>query len=157
FSLFPCTLLPRVEHISTGHVVDDAMRRRAKYLGHLPRGCLISFLECDWTDIVPAEILQQFAEDIERRRKHNRDKATQEERLRQQAERLEAAAIRNTGVPRYDPILDDVEPVKVGFSDADFIPLGGSTDNGASAASTTPPDPRPGFTQLANLSTSPST
>ncbi|PKS05776.1 hypothetical protein jhhlp_007605 [Lomentospora prolificans] len=148
FSLFPSTLLPRVEHISTGHVVDDAMRRRAKYLGHLPRGCLISFLECDWTDIVPVETLEQFADEIERRRKRNRDKATQEERLRQQAERLEAAAIRNTGVPRYDPILDDVEPTKVDFSDADFLPLGGTAS--------TPPEPRPGFAQLATLSTSPS-
>ncbi|CAI4212243.1 unnamed protein product [Parascedosporium putredinis] len=139
FSLFPCTLLPRVEHISTGHVVDDALRRRAKYLGHLPRGCLISFLECDWTDIVPAETLEQFADEIERRRKRNRDKATQEERLRLQAERLEAAAIRSTGLPRYDPVLDDVDTARVDFSEADFCPW-----------------PRPGFSQLVGLSTSPS-
>ena len=157
FSLFPCTLLPRVEHISTGHVVDDAMRRRAKYLGHLPRGCLISFLECDWTDIVPGEILEQFADDIEKRRKRNRDKATQEEKLRQQAERIEAAAIQKT-IPRYEPMSirhDDGEPTKVDFSDADFLPLG--VGGGAAAASTTPPEPRAGFAQLANLSTSPST
>lgn len=159
FSLFPCTLLPRVEHISTGHVVDDALRRRAKYLGHLPRGCLISFLECDWTDIVPAETLEQFADEIERRRKRNRDKATQEERLRLQAERLEAAAIRSTGLPRYDPVLDDVDTARVDFSEADFLPLGGGAGASGPASggtASTPPEPRPGFSQLVGLSTSPS-
>ncbi|KEY66747.1 hypothetical protein S7711_06793 [Stachybotrys chartarum IBT 7711] len=149
FSTFPSTLLPRVEHISTGHVVDDTLRKRAKYLGHLPHGCVISFLECDWTDIVPAEILESFAEDIERRRKRNRDKATQEERERIQAERIEAAALRNvTGRRRSSVPLDDDRPPTMDFSE--FLPLG--SHSGAS-----PPDPRPGFDTLASMSTSPST
>jgi hypothetical protein len=149
FSTFPSTLLPRVEHISTGHVVDDAVRKRAKYLGHLPRGCVISFLECDWTDIVPAETLQSFAGEIERRRKRNRDKAVQEERERMQAERLEAAALRSsTGVRRTTEPLDEDNPPSVDLSD--FQPLTGHAD-------ATPPDPRPGFSTLASMSTSPST
>ncbi|KAL2162395.1 hypothetical protein VTH06DRAFT_7308 [Thermothelomyces fergusii] len=153
FSAFPSTLLPRVEHISTGHTVDDALRKRAKYLGHLPRGCLISFLECDWTDIVPPEILDTFSEEIERRRKRNREKATQEERERLQAERLEAAALR--GARRNFGAADEVT---VHFGNAgldepvvdmnDFIPLG--------AEGTSPPNPRTGFSSLSNISTSPS-
>jgi hypothetical protein len=153
FSAFPSTLLPRVEHISTGHVVDEGLRKRAKYLSHLPRGCLISFLECDWTDIVSSEILATFSDEIERRRKRNREKAIQEERERLQAERLEAAAIRdarrNFGAAE--------EGVTVRFGNAglneppvdmnDFLPLG--------AESTTPPNPRPGFSPLADMSTSP--
>lgn len=154
FSGFPSTLLPRVEHISTGHVVDEGLRKRAKYLGHLPRGCLISFLECDWTDIVSPEILATFADEIERRRKRNREKATQEERERLQAERLEAAAIRDAR--RNFGAID--EGVTVRFGNAgldeprvdmnDFIPLG--------ADSTTPPNPRAGFSSLSDVSTSPS-
>ncbi|KAK1750817.1 hypothetical protein QBC47DRAFT_352232 [Echria macrotheca] len=154
FSAFPSTLLPRVEHISTGHVVDDALRRRAKYLGHLPYGCLISFLECDWTDIVPSDILETFADEIERRRKRNKDKAAQEERERLQAERLEAAALRGS---RRNYGLDD-EEVTVRFGNTipedkpidinDFIPLG--------AESSTPPNSRVGFGHLADVSTSPS-
>ncbi|KAK3906733.1 hypothetical protein C8A05DRAFT_11527 [Staphylotrichum tortipilum] len=154
FSSFPSTLLPRVEHISTGHVVDEALRKRAKYLGHLPRGCLISFLECDWTDIVSPEILATFADEIERRRRRNKEKATQEERERLQAERIEAAAIRdarrNFGVP------DEGVTVRFGNSDLhepavdmnDFLPLG--------AEGTTPPNPRAGFSSLSDVSTSPS-
>lgn len=149
FSSFPSTLLPRVEHISTGHVVDDAMRKRAKYLGHLPHGCVISFLECDWTDIVPAETLNSFSQDIERRRKRNRDKAMQEERERLEAERLEAAALRgSTGSRR---ILEPLEEESVPRMDlSEFQPLSGPSG-------TTPPDPRPGFASLADMSTSPST
>ncbi|KAK4154162.1 hypothetical protein C8A00DRAFT_14680 [Chaetomidium leptoderma] len=153
FSAFPSTLLPRVEHISTGHAVDESLRKRAKYLGHLPRGCLISFLECDWTDIVSPDILATFAEEIERRRKRNREKATQEERERIQAERLEAAALRETR--RNFGAID--EEVTVRFGNAgldeppvdmnDFIPLG--------AEGTTPPNPRAGFSSLSDMSTSP--
>lgn len=150
FSSFPSTLLPRVEHISTGHVLDDVQRKRAKYLGHLPYGCVISFLECDWTDIVPAETLDKFADEIEKRRKRNRDKAAQEDRERLQAERIEAAALRSsTGrVRQYEPIEEEHVP---NLNSEDFQPLSSQAQAGM-----TPPDPRPGFSQLASISTSPS-
>ncbi|KAF5023848.1 hypothetical protein F66182_4106 [Fusarium sp. NRRL 66182] len=149
FSSFPSTLLPRVEHISTGHVVDDAMRRRAKYLGHLPRGCVVNFLECDWTDIVPAETLASFSSEIERRRRRNRDKETQEERERLQAERLETANMRKTtGYQRLPEPLEDGSAPRMDLEE--FQPLSGHS--GA-----TPPDPRPRFETLAEMSTSPST
>lgn len=150
FAAFPSTLLPRVEHISTGHVVDDALRKRAKYLGHLPYGCVISFLECDWTDIVPAEMLESFMADVEKRRSRNRDKAAQEERERLQSERIEAAALRSlTGSRR--PQSPPIEPDSPPFMDmSEFQPL-------AAPSGTTPPEPRPGFSSLASMSTSPST
>lgn len=156
FSQFPSTLLPRVEHISTGNPVDDLMRKRAKYLGHLPRGCLVSFLECDWTDIVPEDILETFKDEIERRRRRNREKEIQEERERAQSERIEAASYRrNAG--RVNPSASNGE-FTVRFSaegDSDrlnldeFLPLG--------SAGVTPPNPRSGFSSLASMSTSPST
>jgi len=158
FSAFPSTLLPRVEHISTGNVVDDHLRRKAKYLGHLPYGCLISFLECDWTEIVPAEVLVNFADEIERRRKRNRDKAAQEERERIQAERLEAAQIR--GARRQMGVLDEeITAVRYGNTGLDeypvnmddFLPLGATSLQG-----TSPPNSRTGYGMLSDISTSPS-
>ncbi|TDZ26923.1 putative RING finger protein [Colletotrichum orbiculare MAFF 240422] len=148
FSAFPSTLLPRVEHISTGHVVDEVQRKRAKYLGHLPYGCRISFLECDWTDIVSADVLEKFADEIARRRKRNRDKAVQEERERLQSERIEAAQFKSTAAMRreYGPIEEDHVPA---LNMDEFAPLSGN-------AGATPPDPRPGFEHLASISTSPS-
>lgn len=89
FAAFPSTILPRVENVSTGHTVDDALRKRARYLAHLPSGCEVGFLECDWTDIVPPETLEKFKPDIERRRRNKRDKELKEERDRICAEKLE--------------------------------------------------------------------
>lgn len=143
FSSFPSTLLPRVEHISTGHVVDDAMKKRAKYLGHLPSGCVVSFLECDWTDIVPADILERFAGELERRRKSHRDKDAQEERERIQAERLEAAAIGRTARRHFDQAHGDSVDANPVVNIDDFQPLGpapGSTPPDAQAESSRPAD-----------------
>ncbi|KAJ2969427.1 hypothetical protein NQ176_g8670 [Zarea fungicola] len=145
FSSFPSTLLPTVEHISTGHLVDDALRKRAKYLGHLPHGCVISFLECDWTDIVPGETLSTFAADIAKRRKRNKDKAAQEERERIDAERIEAAALQSSAgiaIP-HGSIAGDSPPLDL----SEFQPLNGTR--------ATPPDDRIGFNTLAAMSTSP--
>ncbi|CAF9926711.1 MAG: hypothetical protein HETSPECPRED_006401 [Heterodermia speciosa] len=89
FSSFPTTILPRVERVSTGHIIDDELRKRAKYLAHLPRGCEVGFLECDWTDVVIPEVLEGFAAEIERRRKKNREKEIREERERARAEKDE--------------------------------------------------------------------
>lgn len=89
YAAFPSTILPRVERLSTGHVIDDELRRRHKYLSHLPHGCEVAFLECDWTDTVPADVLEKFKDDIERRRKRNADKEAREERERIRAEREE--------------------------------------------------------------------
>lgn len=89
YSTFPAVILPRVEHVSTGHIVDDDLRKRAKYLTHLPYGCEVGFLECDWTDVVGPEVLDRFGPEIERRRKKNREKGIREEKERVRAEKEE--------------------------------------------------------------------
>ncbi|KAL9614093.1 MAG: hypothetical protein Q9167_001378 [Letrouitia subvulpina] len=114
YSSFPSTILPRVERVSGGHIVDDELRRRTKYLAHLPHGCEVAFLECDWTDIVGPEILNMFSTEIERRQKRNREKAVREEKARIRAEREEddkrwAAARRRRPDPSHDTI-PEAEP-----------------------------------------------
>ena len=89
YSSFPSTLLPRIEHISTGHMVDDELRKRMKYLSHLPYGCEVNFVECDWTDIIGPDVLARFGAEIERRRKKNHEKATREEKAKIRAEMKE--------------------------------------------------------------------
>lgn len=171
FSLFPSTILPRIERISTGHVVDDELRRRAKYLAHLPHGCEVNFLECDWTDTVDATTLANFAPDIERRRKRNLDKESREEKERVRAEereRLERYAQARSSTTSASangkwpasPSLDIFRP-------SDFAPLGASPDSRPSesfdfTASTSPPwqgrrsQNGSSFASLASPSTSPS-
>lgn len=118
FASFPSTILPRVERVSTGHIVDDDLRKRSKFLSHLPHGCEVAFLECDWTDTVPAEVLDAFKVEIDKRRKKNSDKEAREEKDRVRAEREEedkryAAARRRRPsdvVDRFQP--DDFQPLQ---------------------------------------------
>ena len=155
FSAFPTTILPRVERVSTGHIVDDELRRRAKYLSHLPQGCEVGFLECDWTEIVSPEVLKGFEVEIERRRKKNREKEIREEKERMRAEKEEddkrwAAARRRRPAPSQDVI-----------SEVDFQPLPDTSAVDFSVDSSSPPWTSPraqegsAFASLASPSTSP--
>ena len=155
YASFPSTILPRVERISTGHIVDDELRRRAKYLAHLPHGCEVGFLECDWTDIVSPEILGGFLQEVERRRKRNREKEVREEKERVRAEKEEddkrwAAARRRRPTPSQDVISEeDFQPLPEA-SVVDFVPPSSSppwSSSRAQGGST--------FATLASPSTSP--
>ena len=121
FSSFPSTVLPRITHISTGHIVDDDLRKRAKYIAHLPYGCEVSFLECDWSGIVPPHILSQFVADLTRRNKKNHEKEAREERERLRAERLEDEQ-RWAAARRRRPSLNN-SSIARSFSETDFLPL----------------------------------
>lgn len=152
YSSFPSSILPRVERVSSGHVVDDELRKRVKYLAHLPYGCEVGFLECDWRDVVPAPILEQFRPMLERRRKRNDEKDAREEKERvriEKAEERELASIRS----RRRPSIPDND----GFFTSSFPRS--ITEVPDEAASNSPPWPsnadRPGFTSLASPSTSP--
>lgn len=157
FASFPSTILPRVERVSTGHVVDDDLRRRTKYLAHLPYGCEVGFLECDWTDTVAPEVLERFQPEIEKRRKKHTDKDSREEKARQRAEKAEYAEF--SSARRKRPSISER------FSADDFRPLASGSASDANPAaegdhtSSSPPWPTrrgDGFASLASPSTSPS-
>lgn len=160
FSAFPSNILTRVERVSTGHIVDDDLRKRAKYLGHLPYGCEVGFLECDWEDTIAREVLEKFKPEIERRRKKNEDKEAREEKARLKAEKDEDEK-RWAAARRKRPSISTTR-----FTADDFRPLVASevADSAASvdadSTSTSPPWPtrREGssFASLASPSTSPS-
>ncbi len=163
FAAFPATILPRVERVSTGHIVDDELRRRAKYLAHLPNGCEVSFLECDWTDVVMPEVLEKFKADIERRRKKNKDKEAKEEKERARAEREEddkrwaAARRKRPSVPRESFGEDSPRP-SVSLAAPDMTAFS-TTFTSASASPPWPSSRRhngSSFASLASPSTSPS-
>ncbi|KAL8805786.1 MAG: hypothetical protein Q9200_005286 [Gallowayella weberi] len=163
FSSFPSTILPRVERVSTGHIVDDELRRRAKYLAHLPRGCEVAFLECDWTDVVTPDVLSGFAAEIEKRRKRNYEKEAREEKERVRAEKKEdderwaAARRRRPALP--SEALTSAQFETLTNPDAGDL-VSSSVDSGFTSSS--PPWPLSrgqggsAFASLASPSTSPS-
>ncbi|KAF1810121.1 hypothetical protein P152DRAFT_402057 [Eremomyces bilateralis CBS 781.70] len=165
YASFPATILPRVERVSTGHVIDDDLRRRFKYLAHLPHGCEVAFLECDWTDLVPPAVLAKFHPDITARRRRNLDKDAREEKARIRAEKEEDEN-RFPGARR--------KRLSASLSSEDFQPLPPSIDPESSSAvdiagadrtpqrgwSASPPYPGrrtqgSAFAELASPSTSP--
>lgn len=150
FASFPSTLLPRVERVSTGHIMDDELRKRTKYLSHLPYGCEVGFLECNWTDVVAPEILDQFRPEIEKRRKRNRDKENREEKDRVRAEKAEDEA-RWATARRKRPIVSSEN-----FSEDDFHPLASTSLDAANASPPWATRQGSSFATLASPSTSPS-
>lgn len=158
YSQFPATVLPRVERISSGHVIDDELRKRAKYLGHLPQGCEVNFLECDWRDVVAPEVLDQFKEETGRRRKRNIEKEIREEKDRVRAEREEEkrwGAVHRKG-SSFGASSDNPS-----FSNDDFqplTPLGPASEDPSiydiASSSASPPRPQSHFGAL-NPSSSP--
>ncbi|KAJ5693250.1 hypothetical protein N7462_002673 [Penicillium macrosclerotiorum] len=155
YASFPATILPRIEHISTGHMVDDDLRKRVKYLGHLPYGCEVNFLECDWRDVVVPEVLARFRSETDRRRKRNRDKEAREEKDRIRAEKEEEDK-RWATARRKRPSFGSTSEAP--FSAHDFQPLSNHSDSplfDASASSASPPRSSSQFGALASPSTSP--
>ena len=162
FASFPSTILPRVERVSTGHIVDDDLRKRAKYLAHLPHGCEVGFLECDWTDVVKPEVLQAFQVEIGRRRKKNKEKEVREEKERLRAERAEdeqrwASARRRRSTPASELASEvDFEPLPRVEETSEL-----SSWDALGTASSSPPWPSSrqqdgsAFASLASPSTSP--
>ena len=157
YSSFPATILPRVERISTGHLVDDELRKRIKYLGHLPYGCEVNFMECDWRDVVVPEVLQRFQTETQKRRKRNKEKEIREEKDRVRAEKVEddkrwaAARSKRPSIGSSEPPFSkqDFQPLTEGVSAFDSPAF----DMGSSSAS--PPRPLSGFGALASPSASP--
>jgi hypothetical protein len=158
YTSFPATILPRVERVSTGHVFDEELRKRSKWLGHVPLGCEVCFLECDWTDTVPPETLEIFKPDIEKRRRLNREKEARDERARARAEKEEDDE-------RYSHLRRRIpeETPQTWFREDEFQPLGSNESEKVDleVASSSPPwgsrSQESPFTSLANMSTSPST
>lgn len=155
YAHFPATILPRVEHISTGHMVDDELRKRVKYLGHLPYGCEVNFLECDWRDVVVPEVLNRFRSETEKRRKRNRDKEAREEKDRIRAEKKEDEE-RWAAARRKRPSFGSASEAP--FYAHDFQPLANNAesaqfDSGVSSAS--PPRAASQFGTLESPSSSP--
>ncbi|KNE67387.1 hypothetical protein AMAG_11853, partial [Allomyces macrogynus ATCC 38327] len=76
---FPPTLTLPVVHVQESTITDD-LRRRTKYLGHVPAGCDVTFLQIDWdaAACVPPETLASLAPELAARARDRTDRARAE-------------------------------------------------------------------------------
>ncbi|KAF9486335.1 hypothetical protein BDN70DRAFT_869827 [Pholiota conissans] len=88
YASFPDNITVRVESFAEGTVNDD-LRKRCKYLGHMPEGADVVFIEADLEDVVGAEGLKNFEGPLRQRTSRRKEKGRKEDRARIRAEEKE--------------------------------------------------------------------
>ncbi|WVR04546.1 hypothetical protein IAU60_001553 [Kwoniella sp. DSM 27419] len=88
YSLFPQTL----SFTTTGYdpgTINDELRKRCKYLGHLPVGTEVIFVEAELEPIVGKEGLAAFEQPLKARRSKRRERIKKEDRAKTRWEKAE--------------------------------------------------------------------
>ena len=88
YAAFPDCIAVRVEAASEGSV-DADLRRRCKYLSHIPEGADVVFIEANLESVVGAEGLRAFEGAIKARRARRREKGRRDEKAKARAEERE--------------------------------------------------------------------
>ncbi|KAH9964134.1 hypothetical protein BC827DRAFT_1189134 [Russula dissimulans] len=96
YASFPDSIVVRVEAASEGSV-DADLRRRCKYLSHIPEGVDVVFVEADLEGVVGAEGLRAFEGAIKARRTRRREKDRRDEKARARAEEREREKLFGVG------------------------------------------------------------
>jgi hypothetical protein len=88
YASFPDTITVRVESAAEGTINDD-LRKRCKYLAHIPEGADVVFIEADLEGVVGQEGLKNFEGAIKLRRSRRKEKGKKDDRARVRAEERE--------------------------------------------------------------------
>ncbi|TFK56790.1 hypothetical protein OE88DRAFT_1670263 [Heliocybe sulcata] len=117
YSSFPDMINVRVEAFSEGSVNDD-LRKRCKYLAHMPEGADVVFVEADLEGVVGTEGLRSFEGALKSRRARRKEKERKDDKAKVRAEerereRLISAGLRNDDwggfAPAVVPSLIDMD------------------------------------------------
>jgi hypothetical protein len=85
YAAFPETITVRVESAAQGSVNDD-LRKRCKYLAHLPESADVVFVEADLEGVVGEAGLKNFEGALRTRRNKRKEKEKKDDRARARAE-----------------------------------------------------------------------
>lgn len=85
YERFPDTITVKVLGIEETSLTEE-VRKKCKYLGHLPLGCDVSFLDVELEGIVGPEGVRPFEQELRMRRSKRKEKEAKEERERLQRE-----------------------------------------------------------------------
>ncbi|OAX38389.1 hypothetical protein K503DRAFT_770550 [Rhizopogon vinicolor AM-OR11-026] len=88
YASFPDTITVRVESAAEG-TVNDELRKRCKYLAHIPEGADVVFIEADLEAVVGQEGLKNFEGAIKLRKSRRKEKGKKDDRARVRAEERE--------------------------------------------------------------------
>ncbi|TFK41956.1 hypothetical protein BDQ12DRAFT_696496 [Crucibulum laeve] len=85
YASFPDRITVRVESFAEGTVNDD-LRKRCKYLAHMPEGADVVFVEADLEDVVGADGLKSFEGPLKMRTSRRKEKGRKDDRAKARAE-----------------------------------------------------------------------
>lgn len=88
YANFPRDIEVKVEARNEG-TVDDDLRKRCKYLAHLPEAADVTFVEADLTSVVGKDTIAAFDSALKNRRARRREKERRDDRARVKAEERE--------------------------------------------------------------------
>ncbi|PFH52336.1 hypothetical protein AMATHDRAFT_140553 [Amanita thiersii Skay4041] len=97
YSAFPDNILIRIEAYSEGTVNDD-LRKRCKYLAHMPEGADVVFIEADLQGVVGEEGLKNFEHALKMRSARRKEKVRKDDRAKARAEEREREKERRNAV-----------------------------------------------------------
>lgn len=95
YPTFPDNIIVRVEALSEGTVNED-LRKRWKYLAHLPEGVDVVFIEADLEGVVGTEGLANFEGALKQRRARRKEKGKKDEKAKVKAEEREKEKLAQT-------------------------------------------------------------
>ncbi|EMD41869.1 hypothetical protein CERSUDRAFT_110428 [Gelatoporia subvermispora B] len=95
YAAFPDTITVRVESYAETTVNDD-LRKRCKYLAHLPEGADVVFVETDLEGVVGTEGLRNFEAPLRMRRARRKEKGRKDDKARAKAEEREREKLAQT-------------------------------------------------------------
>lgn len=85
YSAFPDDITVRVEAFSES-TIDDDLRKRCKYLAHMPEGADVVFIEADLEGVVGAQGLKSFEGALKSRTARRKEKGKKDDRAKAKAE-----------------------------------------------------------------------
>jgi hypothetical protein len=85
YASFPDTITIRVESLAEGTVNDD-LRKRCKYLAHIPEGADVVFIEADLEGVVGQDGLKNFEGALKTRSARRKEKGRKDDRAKARAE-----------------------------------------------------------------------
>ncbi|KAF8445703.1 hypothetical protein L210DRAFT_3501601 [Boletus edulis BED1] len=118
YASFPDEITVRIESAAEGTVNDD-LRKRCKYLAHMPEGADVVFIEADLVGVVGLEGLKNFEGALKLRTARRKEKEKKDDRARARAEEKEKERVKllsreESAVPNYTdsppPALETEEP-----------------------------------------------
>jgi hypothetical protein len=125
YGFFPNAISVRVEGSSESTVNND-LRKRCKYLAHMPEGADVIFIEADLEGVVGADGLKSFEGPLKARAKKREEKVKKDDRAKTRAEEREKEKEREA-LARFthSPVHPRNE-----FHPQEFVSLGSSSEIG---------------------------